>query len=206
MNILIIGCGKVGTELATQLDNKGHDVCVIDRSGERFELLPASFSGFTYEGVPIDRELLERSGIESCDALCAVASDDDVNIMVAQIAAKIYNVPKVFARVTDNEKCEMFEKMGIRTICPTNLIASAVCTALEEEACTVTNINFENHTVSFTEMDVPEEFLQLTPDEIEYEPDEVLFGIIREGFGFIFYTGQPMNFIPKDKLIFAKKV
>lgn len=206
MNILIIGCGKVGAELAVQLDNKGHDVCVIDRVGERFDRLPDSFGGFTYEGVPIDRDVLERSGIESCDALCAVASDDDVNIMAAQIASKIYGVPKVFARITDDEKCELYEKMGIKTICPTNLIAAAVGAALEEETCTVTNVNFENHTVSFTEMDVPEEFLQLTPDEIEYEPDEVLFGIIREGFGLVFYTGQPMNFIKGDKLIFAKKV
>lgn len=206
MNILIIGCGKVGTELAVQLDIKGHDVCIIDRVAERFEGLPASFSGFTYEGVEIDRDVLERAGIESCDALCAVASDDDINIMVAQMATKIYNVPKVFARITDDEKCAIYEKMGIKTICPTNLIASAVCTALEEEICTVTNINFQNHTISFTEMEVPDEFLRLSPDEVEYEEDEVFFGVIREGFGFIFYKGQPMNFIEGDRLIFAKKV
>ncbi len=206
MNILIIGCGKVGTELAVQLDNKGHDVSVIDRTNERLESLPSSFSGFTTVGVPIDRDVLERAGIESCDALCAVASDDDVNIMVAQMAAQIYKVPKVFARITDDHKCTIYEKMGIRTICPTNLIAGAVCAALEEESCTVTDINFQNHTISFTEMDVPEEFLRLSPTEIEYEPDEVFFGLIREGFGFIFYTGQPMNFIEGDKLIFAKKI
>ena len=90
MNILIIGCGRVGSELAELLDKRGHDVSVIDRRPENFDRLPGDFSGFTTTGVPIDQNVLRKAGIESCDAVCAVAQDDDLNIMAAQMAKEIF--------------------------------------------------------------------------------------------------------------------
>lgn len=207
MNILIIGCGMVGSALAETLDNKGHDVSVIDRNKDRFETLPSSFAGFTTTGVAIDCDVLRRAGIESCDALFAVTDEDDMNIMVAQLANQTFNVPRIFARITDIRKGEVFEKLGINIICPTKLTVSAACAAAEEaDGSKGAEVNFENHTVHFLTLDVPEQLVDKSPEDIEYERDEVLFGVMRQGAGLILYnSGQQITFAEGDKLIFAQK-
>ena len=86
MNILIIGCGMVGSTLANTLDARGHDVSVIDKNSEKFDSLSSEFGGFTTTGVPIDTDVLKRAGISTCDALFAVTAEDDMNIMVSQLA------------------------------------------------------------------------------------------------------------------------
>lgn len=134
MNILVIGCGKIGSSLAETLDKAGHDVSVIDKNPELLETLSADFSGFTTVGVPIDQEVLKRAGITTCDALFAVTAEDDMNIMVSQIARQTFNVKKIYARVLDIKKGEVFEKLGINVICPTKLTVNAACIALEEDS------------------------------------------------------------------------
>lgn len=203
MNILVIGSGMVGTTLAAALDDRGHDVSVVDRSEADFESLPAKFGGFTTAGVPIDQDVLKRAGIQTCDVLFAVTSQDDMNIMVSELARQKFNVPRIYARITDVKKGEVFEQLGVNIICPTKLTVSAACAALEEDGSA--QVNFENHTVHFSTLDLPEELLLKAPDDIEYEEGEVLFGVLRSGSGLIFNHGQPLNFIEGDKLIFAKK-
>ena len=82
MNIIVVGCGRVGSQLASYLDEVGHDVVVVDRDAENFEALSNRFHGFTVEGVPIDQDVLRRAGIENCDAVAAVSHNDNMNIMV----------------------------------------------------------------------------------------------------------------------------
>lgn len=81
MNVLIIGCGRVGSRLAMTMERQGHTVSVVDRDIRSFRLLDSDFEGFTTAGVPIDDEVLRSAGIESCDALAAVTQDDNTNIM-----------------------------------------------------------------------------------------------------------------------------
>lgn len=206
MNILIIGCGMVGSALATILDAKGHDVSVVEKNDERFETLPGEFAGFTTTGVPIDCDVLRRAGIQSCDALFAVTDDDDMNIMASQLARQTFNVPKIFARIMDIKKGKVFEELGINVICPTKLTVSAACAAVDEaDGSAGTELNFGNHTVRFTTIDLPEQLIAAMPPDIEYEHDESLFGIMRPSAGLILYNGQPITFTEGDKLIFAKK-
>lgn len=205
MNILVIGSGSVGTALAVELDEKGHDVSVIDRTNEDFESLPSTFGGFTTVGVPIDMDVLKRAGIETSDALFAVTNEDDMNIMVSQLAQHVFKVPKIFARITDIEKGKLFEEMGVNVICPTKLTVSAACAALEEDNSRSVELNFENHTVLFSTIELPEDMEESTPEDIEYENEEVLFGVIRKGSGFIMYRGQSLTFQKSDKLVFAKR-
>ena len=82
MNILIIGCGRLGSRLAKKLDRLGHDIAVVDRQVEAFENLDESFSGITFTGNPIDLEILRAAGIESCDAVAATKPEDNLNITV----------------------------------------------------------------------------------------------------------------------------
>lgn len=206
MNILIIGCGLVGSALATILDAKGHDVSVIEKNSDVLETLPADFAGFTTTGVPIDCDVLRRAGIESCDALFAVTDEDDMNIMVSQLARQTFKVPKIFVRIRDIEKGKVYEQLGVNVICPTKLTVSAACAALDDsDGSAGTAVNFENHTVRFTTMDLPEELVAAMPADIRYEPEETLFGILRPNAGLILYSGQPITFVEGDKLIFAKK-
>ncbi len=204
MNILVIGCGMVGAALANVLDKRGHDVSVIDKNGDRLDALSADFGGFTTVGVPIDTDVLKRAGISTCDALFAVTSEDDTNIMVSQLARTMFGVPKIFSRVTDIGKGEVFEKFGINVICPTKLTVTAACAALEEPDKGV-EVNFENYTVHFSVIDVPEEFIGKTPKDIEYEDEETLFAVMRKSGGFKMYCGQELSFSEDDKLIFAKR-
>lgn len=204
MNILVIGCGMVGSTLANTLDARGHDVSVIDKNPEHFDALSSEFGGFTTAGVPIDTDVLKRSGIGTCDALFAVTAEDDTNIMVSQLARTKFNVPKIFARITDSGKGEVFENLGVSVICPTKLTVTAACAAIDEPDAGI-EVNFENYTVHFSTIDVPEEFIGSSPIDIGYEDEEMLFGIIRRNGGFIMYRGQELTFAEGDKLVFAKK-
>ena len=89
MNILVIGCGMVGAAVANTLDARGHDVSVIDRNTECFDLLSGQFGGFTSTGVAIDTVVLKHAGIETCDVLFALTEEDDMNIMASQIAPNL---------------------------------------------------------------------------------------------------------------------
>lgn len=130
MNILVIGCGMIGSSLAEELDKQGHDVSVIDQNPEKLETLSAEFSGFTTVGVPIDIDVLKRAGITTCDVLFAVTGQDDMNIMVSQLARQAFDVGRIYARVADIRKGEVFEKLGINVICPTKLTVNAACDAI----------------------------------------------------------------------------
>ncbi len=134
MNILVIGCGRIGSSLAEELDKRGHDVSVIDQNPEKLEMLSADFSGFTTIGIPIDLDVLKRAGVTTCDVLYAVTDKDDINIMVSQIAHKTFKIGKIFARVADIRKGEVFEKLGINVLCPTRLTVNAACEAISENA------------------------------------------------------------------------
>jgi len=204
MNILIIGCGRVGSELAGLLDKRGHDVSVIDRHEENFERLPGDFGGFTTAGVAIDQEVLKKAGIETCDAVCAVTQDDDLNIMAAQLAEEIFRVPRVFARISDPDKSDVFKGFGIHTVCPTTLTAEAAMAAIEdisEEA----SVSIQHNVVRFVTMDMPAEFVGKLPQDIELEDNESLFAIIRGNGVFLLYTGQLITLGEKDRLVFARQ-
>ncbi len=204
MNILIIGCGKVGSELAGLLDKRGHDVSVTDREEERFESLPGDFGGFTTPGVSIDQEVLKKAGIETCDAVCAVTDDDDMNIMSAQLAAELYHVPRVFARISDPAKAEVFKGFGIHTVCPTTLTAEAAMAAIEDIS-EESSVSIHHNMVRFVTMDMPEEFVGMIPGDIELEENESLFAIIRSNGMFLLYTGQVITLTAADKLVFARQ-
>lgn len=204
MNIIIIGCGRVGSKLAGVLDKRGNDVSVVDRDEQNFDRLPEDFSGFTTAGVPIDQEVLKKAGIESCDAVCAITQDDDLNIMAAQLAKDIFHVERVFARISDPDKVDVFQGFGIQTVCPTDLTMDAALAAIEDVS-EQSEVRIQRSTVRFTTMDMPPEFVGRLPAEIELEDGESLFAIIRANGAFLLYTGQVITLSAEDRLVFAKK-
>ncbi|MEG0750757.1 MAG: TrkA family potassium uptake protein [Oscillospiraceae bacterium] len=128
MYVIIAGCGRVGSNLALRLSENGYDVAVIDQLSANLQKLGVGFNGLTVPGVPIDEEILKAAGIEKADAVVAVTSDDNMNIMIAQIAKKLYSVLNVTVRVSDPQRVEIMQKLGFRTVCP----AQYTCGALSE--------------------------------------------------------------------------
>ncbi len=126
MYIIIAGCRKVGSNLAKMLSMENHDVVVIDQNAESFKSLGSGFNGITITGMPIDEDILRQAGAEHADALAAVTSDDNMNVMITQVARSIFNVPKVITRVYDPERDHVFRQMGIDTLCPTMLAVEQI--------------------------------------------------------------------------------
>lgn len=175
MNVLVIGCGNVGSSLCNKLSAMGYDVSVINSDQEQFSNLSPDFSGYTTLGVAIDQDVLRRAGIENCDVLAAVTSDDNMNLMVAQLAKEFFHVPRVFTRVNDPKKNEVFREFGLETICPTNLTVSTLCSALQEE--TSSSVNVGNHAILMYEFNVPKDFIGKRISDIEFDEGEVLVAV-----------------------------
>lgn len=118
MHIVIMGCGRVGSMLARGLEKRGHSVAVIDMHAEAFDRLGAGFHGTTVKGVGFDREVLEAAGIRQAGGFAAVSSGDNSNILAARVVKEIYKVTNVVARIYDQGRAQVFERLGIPTVAP----------------------------------------------------------------------------------------
>ena len=116
MHIVILGCGRVGSLLALELDHLGHSVAVVDQDPKAFRRLSADFTGSTVTGVGFDRETLENAGIERAQAFAAVSSGDNSNILAARVARETYGVERVVARIYDPRRAEIYQRLGIPTV------------------------------------------------------------------------------------------
>jgi len=126
MYIIIIGCGRVGSQLALMLAEEKHDIVVIDKDPDAFKRLGTSFNGVILQGYGYDEEVLEKARIEKCDALAAVTDQDNANIMACEVASKLYNVPRVVARVYNPGSISTFEELGLEYVFGTNIVAQTI--------------------------------------------------------------------------------
>jgi len=126
MNVIVVGCGRVGSQLATLLSVEGHNVVVIDKEPEAFKRLGSSFNGVTIKGVGFDEEILEEAGIGSCDAFAAVTNLDNTNLMAAEVARKIFNVPHVVARLYNPLRERTYIQLDLDYVCGTTLVAETL--------------------------------------------------------------------------------
>ena len=131
MNILIMGCGRVGARLASLLDEDGHKVTILDNDTYSFRRLPTSFGGTALFGNGIDEESLKKAGIEEADVFLAVTQGDNRNVMSCQIAKSIFNVPRVVCRIYDPLREEMYNALGLETISPTKIFAQLLKEKIE---------------------------------------------------------------------------
>jgi len=111
-----MGCGRVGSSLATELEAAGHTVSVIDLAREAFRRLGPNFKGRTVTGVGFDRDTLLEAGIEDADAFAAVSNGDNSNILAARVARETYGVQNVVARIYDPGRAEIYQRLGIPTV------------------------------------------------------------------------------------------
>ena len=123
MKVVIMGCGRLGAQLAGLLDADGHAVTILDIDAYSFRRLPPEFGGIALTGNGLDEEALKRAGIEEADAFVAVTQGDNRNVMATQIAKHIFNVPKVICRIYDPLRQELYSTLGLETFSPTTIFA-----------------------------------------------------------------------------------
>ncbi len=131
MKVVIMGCGRVGAQLATMLDKEGHQVTVLDSDTYSFRRLPSDFSGTALLGNGLDQEVLKKAGIEEADAFIVVTQGDNRNVMAAQIAKHIFNVPRVICRIYDPLRRDLYDTLGLEAISPTTVFARILKEKLE---------------------------------------------------------------------------
>jgi trk system potassium uptake protein TrkA len=138
VKILIVGCGRVGSRLAQELDRDGHDVTIVDSNPGAFNRFASmgvfgeSFRGSFVVGDGTEADLLHRAGIEDADCFVAVTQGDNRNIMAAQIAQNVFRVPKVVCRIYDPIRDEVYRKLGLSVFCPTTEGAATVRRMIED--------------------------------------------------------------------------
>jgi trk system potassium uptake protein TrkA len=125
-DVVILGCGRVGSRLAATMANEGYDVAVVDTDQLAFRRLPDNFRGRTVLGTGIDEDVLRRAGITQAKTFVAVSDNDNTNIMAAEIAQKVFNVPDVVARVYEIERARAFAQLGLKIVCPTATVVSLI--------------------------------------------------------------------------------
>jgi len=131
MNVVIMGCGRVGAQLANILDAEGHKITVLDINPDGFRKLSPEFKGTALIGDGTDEDTLRRAGIEEADGFVAVTQGDNRNVLAAQIAKHIFGVKKVVCRIYDPLRRELYATLGLETVSPTIIFAQLLKERLE---------------------------------------------------------------------------
>lgn len=198
MYVIIAGCGRVGSELAKLLSSEGHNVVVVDRSQKSFERLGRTFNGMTLVGNGFDTELLKQAGIAQADAFCSVTNGDNTNLVAAQVAKKIFKVPKVIARVYDPERANIYKVLGLDVISGTILFAAMIRDKIIESR--FSSYLIESKDVGVLEIQADEETIGKSIEEVNM-PGEFLVVMIKNIKGVI--LPEPKTKIQKNDVIMA---
>ncbi|MFH0739070.1 MAG: TrkA family potassium uptake protein [Candidatus Omnitrophota bacterium] len=202
MYTIIVGCGRVGSELARLLSTESHDVVVIDRSPASFERLGGTFNGITLVGNGFDLNLLKQAGIEKSHAFCAVTNGDNTNLICAQVAKKIFKVPKVLARVYDPQRAHIYAALGLDIISGTTLFASMLRDKIIESR--FSSYLIETKDLGVIEIEVKKDLIGKTVEQLNV-PGEFLVVAIRRLEG-VSIPGPTTTLKAEDILMAAVRV
>jgi trk system potassium uptake protein TrkA len=133
VHVIVVGCGRVGSELAVSLDQGGHSVAIMDKNPASFRKLPDGWGGRTVHGFGFDRDHLELAGVHEAGALAAVTSGDNSNILAARIARETFEIPRVVARIYDPRRALIYQRLGIATVATVTWTTDQVLRRLFED-------------------------------------------------------------------------
>jgi len=154
MHVVVVGCGRVGSELALRLTQGEHTVAVVDKDRRAFQRLPKDFPGTVVQGYGFDQDRLEEAGIRRADAFAAVTSGDNSNILSARVARETFEVPHVVARIYDPRRAEIYQRLGIPTVATVTWTTDQVYRRIFPEV-TMTDWTDPNGTLTLVEHDLP---------------------------------------------------
>lgn len=176
MYVIVVGCGRVGSQLATFLSEEGHDVAIIDRNVDAFKRLGSTFNGLSIEGLGFDKDILVEAGIEKTDVFAAVTDLDNTNMMAVEVATKIFDVPRAIARLYNPTRSLTYEKLGLEYICGTVMLAEKML-----ETIIAPNIDILATVGNFYIIRVlaNESFVGKTISQVDRENDSKIITIVR---------------------------
>lgn len=166
MRVVVVGCGRVGSELALTLSREGNEVAVIDKSPRALQRLAMDWGGKTVVGFGFDRDSLEEAGIAGADALAAVTNGDNSNILTARIAKETYQVPNVVARIYDPRRAVIYRRLGIPTVATVSWTVDQVLRRLVPDRI-VTEWSAPEGQVVMVERSLPPSWVGYRLDELE---------------------------------------
>jgi len=192
MKAIVVGCGRIGAELAYRLFKRGHDVSIIDNVPASFNNLPTDFKGRVHEGDALNQDILIRAGVQNCDVLAAVTNNDALNVVVSQIAKVEYNVPNVVARNYNPNVRELFEVFNIQVVGSTSWGAQRIEELMyHSEARTVFSAG--NGEVEVYEITIPEQWEGKKIEELIPCGDCKPIAVTRAGRAFLPEVTTVMN-------------
>lgn len=203
MKIIILGCGRVGSSLANILSLEGHDIVTIDKNSEVFKRLGKTFKGISIVGHGFDKAVLEKAGIEHCDAFVSVTSGDNTNIVSARVARDEYRVPKVIARIYDPVRAKIYRNLGIITVSPVTWAANKIKDLLihPEQA---TQLTFGSGEVEIMRVEIPHHIIGKDVQTITIPGQIQVIVITRLGKAFIPSLGTVFEEGDVARLIVAR--
>ncbi len=180
MKMIVIGCGRVGAELASRLYQNGHTVVVVDSVESAFQNLPVEFRGRTVQGEALNKDVLLRAGIEEADGLAVVTNNDTLNAVVGHLARKHYSVPVVVVRNYDSRWRQVHEGFGIQTVSSSSWGAQRIEELLYQQE-TRTVFSAGNGEVELYEFAVPDEWEGKSLAKLMPDAECVLAALTRAG-------------------------
>jgi trk system potassium uptake protein TrkA len=155
MHVIVVGCGRVGSELAVALEAGGHSVSIIDKNRNAFRRLPERWTGRAVVGFGFDRDHLEQAGIHEAQALAAVTSGDNTNILTARIARETFEIASVVARIYDPRRAVIYQRLGIPTVATVSWTTDQVLRRLFPER-SISEWTDPTGAISLIEREVPD--------------------------------------------------
>ncbi|HSK26549.1 MAG TPA: TrkA family potassium uptake protein [Jiangellales bacterium] len=184
MHVVIMGCGRVGANLAHILEARGHTVAVVDQSADAFRRLGTTFEGRTVTGVGFDREVLREAGIDDAGAFAAVSSGDNSNIIAARVARETFGVENVAARIYDPGRAEVYQRLGIPTVATVRWAADQITRRLLPEGSQTEWVD-PSGTVRLAEMHLARAWVGRTVGELEQAAGVRVAFLTRYGEGLL---------------------
>jgi trk system potassium uptake protein len=135
VKVIVIGCGRVGSSIALQLDREGWDVVAVDEKEEALGRLGAHWAGGFIVGHGMDIDVLRKAGIDEADAVVVATNGDNTNLVIGQVAQKRFDIQCVVVRVLDPARADLYRELGLRTVCPTKTAIEVLTEAVR--ACEV---------------------------------------------------------------------
>lgn len=197
MKVIIMGCGRVGEQLAYILSDEGHAVTVVDYDPQALARLTERFKGERVKGVGFDREVLLQAGIEEADAFAATSSSDNANIVAARIAREVFLVPRVIARLYDPRRAEIYQRLGLRTISSTTWGAERIRELLTHAELDPI-FTFGNGEVAILSIEVPPQLIGRMVRDLTISGGVGVTAITRQEHAFIPFSGT--EFLARDIL------
>ncbi|MDY7086709.1 MAG: TrkA family potassium uptake protein [Actinomycetota bacterium] len=198
MHVVIMGCGRLGSTLAHNLEERGHSVAVIDQNSDAFRRLASDFGGTTVTGVGFDRDVLRSAGIERADAFAAVSSGDNSNIISARLARETFGVSRVVARIYDQKRAQVYERLGIPTVATIRWAADRMVRHLVPEG-TVEVFRDPTSVVSIVEAPLHRDWIGRTLKSLEERTGARVAYLMRFGMGTL---GTPSTVLQDGDQVF----